>query len=163
MRPTRRTPPPIPYPTTTLHVLDRAMNPETHDDSMQGDRNYHAFEQQGDQRSDKQMRRALHVGLPADGARQHASVNRKEIEQREHPVLIEQQEAHEDHGAREEMSNIAIERAHRCTLETNNRIVPSRPSMSATPRNSGTRNTRILATAVSNRTRRNANTASLAA
>src|ERR1035441_7809427 len=130
------------------------MNPETHDDSMQGDRNYHAFEQQGDQRSDEQMRRALHVGLPADGARQHASVNRKEIEQ---------QEAHEDHGAREEMSNIAIERAHRCTLETNNRIVPSRPSMSATPRNSGTRNTRILATAVSNRTRRNANTASLAA
>src|SRR5450756_2082752 len=109
------------------------------------------------------MRRALHVGLPADRACQHAGVDRKEIEQREHPVLIEEQETHEDHRPRKKMGNIAIERIHRGTLETNNKIVPSRPSMSATPIKSGTRNTRILATAVSNTTRRKPNAATFAA
>src|SRR5882724_3644140 len=123
------------------------MNPQAHDDSTQGHRNDHALEEQCDQRRDEQMRRALQIGLPGDRARQRTGMQREHVEQGEHPVLIQQQEAQEDHGAREQMSN----------------IVASSPSMSAMPRNSGTRKTRILAMAVSNTTSRNASAASLMA
>ena len=130
---------------------------------MQGDGDDHAFEQQGDQSGNEEMWRVLQIGLPADAERQDARVDRKEIKQCEHAILIQQHEAHEDQGARQEMGDIAIERSHRDTRETNSMIVPRSPSMSATPRNSGTRNTRILAVAVSNMTSRNASAASLIA
>ena len=139
------------------------MNPQAHHDAAQGDRNDHALEQQGDQGRDEQMRRALQIGLPGDRARERKGVEREHVEEREHAVLIQQQEAQENHGARQQMGDIAVERTHRETFETNSRIVPSSPSMSAMPRNSGTRNTRILAMAVSNSTRRNASAASFRA
>src|SRR5256885_2650957 len=109
------------------------------------------------------MRRALLKGLPGDRARERKGVERERVEEGEHAVLVQQQEAQENHGARQQMGDIAVERTHRETFETNSRIVPSSPSMSAMPRNSGTRNTRILAMAVSNSTSRNASRASLTA
>src|SRR5439155_119130 len=129
--------------------LDRAMDAEAHHDAMQGDRNEHPLEGERDERRDVEVRRALQVGLPADRERQHAGVEREEIEQREHAVLIEEEEAHEQHRACEEVGDVAVERGQCGALETNSRMVPRRPSMSATPRNSGTRKTRILAMAVS--------------
>src|SRR5271169_6825538 len=103
------------------------------------------------------------MGLPGDGERQDARMECKDIKQGEHSILIQQQEAHEHQGAREEMGDIAVEGSHPRTLDTNSIIVPRSPSISATPRKSGTRNTRILAMAVSKTTRRNASVVSLAA
>src|SRR5271169_6412021 len=103
------------------------------------------------------------MGLPGDRERQDDRMECKDIEQCKHAILIQQQEAHEHQGAREQMGNIAVESRHPRTLDTNSIMVPRSPSMSATPRKSGTRNTRILAMAVSKRTRKNANAVSFAA
>src|SRR5208337_1992682 len=105
----------------------------------------------------------LQMGLPADGERKHERMQCEHVEQCEHTILIQQQETHQHQRAREQMRNIAVERCHPHTLDTNSIIVPRSPNMSATPRKSGTRNTRILAMAVSNRTSRNANTVSFVA
>src|SRR6267378_1452679 len=139
------------------------MNSQTHHDAAQGDGNDHALEQERDECRDEQVRGALQIGLPGDRARERTGMQREHVEERKHPVLIQQQEAQEHHGAGQQMGDIAVQRAHRETFETNSRIVPRSPSMSAMPRNSGTRNTRILAMAVSNSTKRNASAASFTA
>ena len=91
----------------------------------------------------------LQVCLPGHRERQHARVQREDVEEREHAVLIEQQKAHQHHGAGQQMRNVGIEGRHYEILAMNSRIAPSRPSISATLRNSGTRKTRIFAVAVS--------------
>src|SRR5690606_15682163 len=58
-------------------------------------------------------------------------------------------EAEQHESAREEVRDVELQSAHQNILDTNRSSVPSRPSMSAAPRNSGTRKTRILAIAVS--------------
>ena len=72
-----------------------------------------------------------------------------DVEQRVEPVLIEQHEAHQHQTAGEQMGDVEVEGAHQKPFDTNRRRVPSKPSISAAPRNSGTRNTRILAIEVS--------------
>ena len=101
---------------------------------------------------DVKMRRILRGGLPADRRRQHQRVQREDVEQRVKPVLVEQHEAHQHQRAGEQMGDVEGEVVHVAYRlpETNNNRVASRPSISAAPRNSGTRNTRILAIAVSN-------------
>ena len=64
-------------------------------------------------------------------------------------------------AAGKQMSDIEGEAVHQRLRETNSKSVPSRASMSAAPRKSGTRKTRILAMAVSNTARRMPQTASL--
>jgi hypothetical protein len=64
--------------------------------------------------------------------------------------------------------SVAVRRPERPTVDwklrdTNSNSVPSRPSMKATPRKSGTRKTRIPAIEVSKKTSRKPPTSSLAA
>ena len=124
------------------------------------DRNDDRLEAPARSRGDVEMRRILDESLPGDRGRQHAGVQRVDVEQREQSVLIEFKEADQDQGAGEQMGDVEIKPAHQKLPETNSSSVARRPSIRATPRNSGTRNTRILAIEVSNRTRKKPPTAS---
>src|ERR1700674_5030439 len=101
------------------------------------------------------MRRVLDKGLPGDGKREHQGVECKDIEQRIKPVLVQHHEADEDEATGQRMRDVEGEAVHlhQKLLDTNSSSVPSRPSMSAAPRNCGTRKTRIFAVAVSNSAR----------
>ena len=81
-------------------------------------------------------------------------MQREDVEQPEHAVLVEQHEADQHEAAGQHMGEIEDEPLHQKLRDTNSSSVPSRPSISATPRNSGTRKTRILAIDVSNRASR---------
>ena len=110
------------------------------------------LEDERDAGGDVKMRRVLRGGLPGDRRRQHQRMQREDIEQRVEPVLIDQHEADQHQRAGEQMGDVegqAVHGGYRLP-ETNSNNVASRPSISAAPRNSGTRNTRILAIAVSN-------------
>ena len=85
----------------------------------------------------------------------------EDVEQREHAVLVEQHEAHQHHAAGEHVGDVEWRLVHQKLRDTNSSSVPSKPSIRAAPRNSGTRKTRILAIDVSNRTSRKPPTASL--
>ncbi len=65
-------------------------------------------------------------------------------------------------AAGEQMRDVEGEAVHHKLRDTKSSSVPSRPSISAAPRKSGTRNTRILAIEVSNTASRKPPTASLA-
>ncbi len=109
-----------------------------------------ALNDQGDDRGDVEMRRVLDEGLPGDRQRQHQRVQREDVEQRRTAgpgracmKLI---------STSPPASICAMSKARpwhriRGSSTTNSSRVPSRPSMSATPRNWGTRKTRILAIA----------------
>ena len=125
------------------------------------DRNDDAFQHQRDRRRYVKVRRILDVRLPGDGGREHHRVQGKDVEQREHAVLVEQHEAHQHHAAGEQMGDIERRSVHQKLRDTNRSSMPRKPSIRAMPRKSGTRNTRILAIEVSNRTSRNPPTASL--
>ena len=88
-------------------------------------------------------------------------MQRIDVEQRVEAVLIELQEADQHQRAGEQMGDVEIDPAHQKLPDTKRSSVASRPSISATPRNSGTRNTRILAIDVSNSASRKPPTASL--
>src|SRR5262249_33775081 len=60
------------------------------------------------------------------------------------------EEAYQHQRACKQVSNVEGQAAHHRLRETNRRSVARRPSISAAPRNSGTRNTRIFAIDVSN-------------
>src|SRR6266496_6537751 len=109
------------------------------------------------------MGRVLDMRLPCHRNRDHERVQRERIEQAEHAILIEQHEAHEHQAAGEEMRDIQSEAIHHTPRETNRSNAASRASMSAAPKKSVTRKTRILATAVSKTASRNPPTASLSA
>src|SRR5258708_22837400 len=76
-------------------------------------------------------------------------------------ILVQHHEADKDKTAGERVRDVEREAVHQRLLDTKRRSVPSRPSMSAAPRNWGTRKTLIFAVAVSNIARRNPATASL--
>ena len=143
------------------HVLDLAVDAEPHDDPVQRDRDDDGLEHQRDRRGDVEVRRILDIGLPGDRQRQHQRMQREDVEQRVEPVLVELHEAHQHQRAGQHMRDVEGEAAHQRLRETNSRSVASRPSISAAPRNSGTRNTRILAIEVSNSASRKPPTASL--
>src|SRR5262245_4697838 len=97
------------------------------------------------------MRRLLHVRLPRDREREHRRVQREDVEQRAHAVLIQQHEADEHHAAGEQVSDVVAECPHRYKLRvTNIKSAPRSASINEAPRNSGTRKTRIFAMVVSN-------------
>src|ERR1700730_10160831 len=109
------------------------------------------------------MRRVLDIGLPRHRKREHDGMQSKDVEQSEHAILIEEHKADEDHAAGQNVRGVEGERPHQKLREMKSSSVASRPSMSAAPRKSGTRKTRILAIDVSNSARRNPPTTSLPA
>ena len=144
------------------HLFDLAMDAEADDDPMQRDRDDDRLEHQRDRRGDVEMRRVLDIGLPGHRERQHQGMQREHVEQRVEPVLVELQEAHQHQRAGQQMGDVEDQaRASRGSVKRTAAGSPSRPSISAAPRNSGTRNTRILAIDVSNSASRNPPTASL--
>ena len=143
--------------------LDVAMNSKLLDDAMQRHRNDDRLEDEGDCRRDVEMRCVLDKGLPGDGKREHQGMQRKDVEQRIKPVLVQHHEADQDEPACERMRDVEVEAVHlhQKLFDTNSRRVPSRPSIRAAPRNCGTRKTRIFAVAVSNSARKKPAAASL--
>ena len=104
----------------------------------------------------------LDVRLPCHRQRDDERVQREDVEQAEHPVLVQQHEADEHQPAGEQMGHVQCEAVHHTLCETNRSSAASRPSMSAAPRKSETRKTRIFAVTVSKTASRNPPTASLA-
>ena len=86
--------------------LDLAVDAEPHDDPVQRDRNDDGLEHQRDRRRDVEMRRILDVRLPGDRQREHDRVQREDVEQPEHAVLIEQHEADQHQAAGQHMRDI---------------------------------------------------------
>src|SRR5437763_4415725 len=108
------------------------------------------------------MRRVLDVRLPRHRHRDDQRVQGEDVEQAEHAVLVEQHEAHQHQTAGEHVRNVEGEGIHQPPRETKRSSAASSPSISAAPRNSETRNTRILAITVSNTASRNPPAASFA-
>src|SRR5262249_6912122 len=104
----------------------------------------------------------LHKGLPGNRGGEHQSMQGVDIEQCVKPVLVELHEADQHQRSREQMGDVEGDPVHHRLAETNRSNAASSPSISATPRNSGTRNTRIFAIAVSKKASRTPPTASLA-
>src|SRR6266852_6582811 len=140
------------------------MNPELLDDAVQRHWNDDRLEDKGDDCGNVEMRRVLDIGLPSDGKCEHQGMERKDIEQGIKPILVQHHEADQDKRACERMRDVEGEamQLHQKLLDTNRRSVPSKPSISAAPRNCGTRKTRIFAVAVSNNARKKPAAASLA-
>lgn len=88
-------------------------------------------------------------GLPGHGGREHQRVSGEHVDQSGQAVLVELHEAEQHEGAGEEVRDVETQVAHQNSLDTNSSSVPSSPSITAAPRKSGTRNTRIFAIAVS--------------
>ena len=121
-----------------------------------------ALKTEGDRSGHVKMRRILDVGLPGHRERQHEGMQRVCVEQRIEPILIELEEAHQHQRTRKQVGDVETQPAHHRPRDTNRKSVASSPSISAAPRNSGTRNTRILAIEVSNSTSKRPPIASLA-
>src|SRR4029078_1583359 len=79
-------------------------------------------------------------------------MQREHVEQRVKPILVQHHEADQNESAGKSTGDVEVEAVHlhQKLLETNKSSVPSRPCISAAPRNCGTRKTRIFAVAVSN-------------
>ena len=131
-------------------VLDVALDAEPGDDPVHRDRDDQRLEEKRDGGGDVEMRRILHIRLPGDRERQHDRLKREHIEKRVQPRLVEQHEADEHERPGEQMGDVEGEAGHLSVRETNSSSAPRKPSMSAAPTKSGTRNTRILAMLVSN-------------
>ena len=120
-----------------------------------------ALKAKRDRGGDVEMRRVLDECLPGDRGRKHERVKCVHVEQGVKAVLIKLEETDQHKRAGEQMGDVEIDPAHQKLPDTNRNSVASRPSISATPRNSGTRNTRILAIEVSNSASKKPPTASL--
>ena len=88
------------------HGLDVAMDAEPHDDAVQHDRDHDRLDDEGDRGRDVQVRRVLDVGLPRHRHRDDERMQREDVEQAEHAVLIEQHEAHQHQAAGEHVRDI---------------------------------------------------------
>src|SRR5205085_9788700 len=143
--------------------FDVAVNPELLDDAVQRHRNDDRLEDERDDGGDVEMRRVLDEGLPGDREREYQGVKREDVEQRIKPILVQHHETDEDQSTGQCMRDVEGEAVHlhQKLLDTNSSSVPSKASMSAAPRNCGTRKTRIFAVAVSNSARKKPATASL--
>src|SRR5580704_3744396 len=139
------------------------MNPELLDDAVQRHWYHDRLEDKRNRSGHIKMRRVLDEGLPGNGKREHECVQREDVEQRVQPVLVQHHEADQDQPTGQRMRDVKGEAVHlhQKLLDTNRSRVPSRPSISAAPRNCGTRNTRIFAVAVSNSARKKPAAASL--
>ena len=144
------------------HRLDLAMDAEAHDHPVQRHRDNDCLEDERDRGGDEKVRRVLDVGLPGDREGEQKSVQREDVQKRVEAALIEHGEADEHEAAGQEVRDVEGEIVDHRLCTTKRSRLASSPSMKAAPRNSGTRKTRILAIAVSNRLRRTAPTASFA-
>ena len=88
------------------HLLDLAVDAEPQHDAPQRHRDDECLEQQSDRRGDEQVRGVLDPGLPRHRGGEQAGVQGKNVQEREHPVLVEQHEADHDHAAGQEMCDI---------------------------------------------------------
>src|SRR5260370_12008702 len=131
------------------------MNAEPLDDAMKCYGNDDRLEHQRDGGGDIEMPRVLDKGLTGDRKGKHQRMQRKHIEQRIKPVLVQHHEADQHQPAGQRMRDVEGEavQLHQKLLDTNSNSVPSSPSISAPPRNCGTRKTRIFALAASNTSR----------
>ena len=64
------------------------------------------------------MRRVLDMRLPGDRGGEHDGLQREDVEQAEHAVLVEQHEADQHHEAGEHVSDIEDESVHQKLRET---------------------------------------------
>src|SRR5581483_10863229 len=137
------------------------MNAEPDNDPVQRHWNYHGLEHQRDQRGHVEVRRVLNEGLPGDGGGQHQRMQGIDVQKRVKPVLVKLHETDQHQGPGQQMRDVERDAAHQKLPDTKRSSVASRPSISAAPRNSGTRNTRILAIEVSNTASKAPSTATL--
>jgi len=137
------------------------MDAEPLNDAMKPDGNDDRLENEGNRRRDVEMMRVLDVGLPSHRQGEDDGMNRKNVDQCKEAILVQHHETDQHQATGQQMSDVEGEAVHQRLLETNRRSVASRASMSAAPRKSGTRKTRILAMAVSNKARRKPLAASL--
>ncbi|HEY9234355.1 MAG TPA: hypothetical protein VIP08_04920 [Phenylobacterium sp.] len=79
---------------------------------MQRDRDHDALEDQCDAGGNEQMRGGLDVGLPGHGHGQHDRMQSEGVEQAVEAILVQHQEAHQHHGAGEQVGDIEIEAVH---------------------------------------------------
>ena len=96
------------------------------------------------------IRRTLRVALPEGGGGEGEGLGLVERDHRRQTPLREQREGAEQHDAAHQMRQREGQ-VHPPILAATNRNTPaSTPSSIATPKNSGTRNTRIFAVEISN-------------
>ena len=112
-----------------------AVDAQLPDDAAQRHRNHDGLEQQGDAGGHVQVMGFLDVGLPADRQRQHQGMQGEGVEQRIDPILIQQQEAHHHHAAGQKMRDIEFQTVHHRLRDTNSNSAPSKPNISAAPKN----------------------------
>ena len=113
-------------------------------------------------RRDEEIGMVADIALPCHGERQQHGLRGEGVQHREDAVLVEQREARDQHHARQEVGDI-IGTIHRSTsLDRNARRMARKAKMKALPRNSLTRNTRILAMLTSQTPRAMAASVSLA-
>ena len=122
-----------------------AVHAEAHDHLMQCYRDDDALEAQRQRRSDEEMRTLLRPGLPAYRHRQQDRLRREYVENGEDAVLIEKRETCNQHQAGKKMRDI-VGVIHLSTSRVRKaRRMARKAKTKAPPRNSPTRNTRILA------------------
>src|SRR5271166_3005080 len=131
--------------------FDRAPYVERADDPMQQHGNDRALGDQGQHRGDIEVRRVLHPALPGGGGGQDDALRGVGVDQRRNSPLVEQHERRDERGAAQQVRDVGGEHAVAEVLHqanpwlTNRNTTASSASSTAMPRNSGTRNTRILA------------------
>src|SRR5947209_19867910 len=91
------------------------------------------------------MRCIVDVSLPSHRGGEHHRMQRKNVEQCKHTVLVEQHETHQHHATGQHMRDIKGKGIHQKLRDTKSRSMPSNPSIRAMPKKSGTRKTRIFA------------------
>src|SRR5947209_19870545 len=127
------------------------MDAEAPDDAMERERDDQCVDAERDRRRDVEVRRRLDVSLPGDGDRHDERVHGEGVDEPGEPVLVEEHEAREHQRAGAEVGDVEGEAVHQPICEETKRSsVASSPSISAAPRKSLTRKTRILAISVSN-------------
>ena len=92
----------------------------------------------------------LNIGLPGNREREGDGLGGEDIDQGSEAILVEHQEADEDESAGKQVGDIEWKAAHLSPpRDTNSSSTPRIPIMKAALRKAETRNTRILAMAVS--------------
>src|SRR5690606_9983624 len=135
-------------PRDDLHL---AVDTQALHDPVQGPGHDGPLEDQRQRRGAIAMVGTLDPTATRYGARQKHGMKREGVQRRVDPVLVDHHEADQDEAPGQEVRDVEIQPMHRYRLlETKSRRVPSSPRISATPRKSGTRKTRILAIDVSN-------------
>ncbi len=130
--------------------FDRAMNAEASNHAVQRDRDEDRLETERNGSGHEQVRCLLDMRLPGDGKAQDHGMQREHVQEAVKPILVQKHQADQHQATGQQMRNVEGEAVHHKLRVTNSSSVPSSPNISAAPRNSGTRKTRILAIDVSN-------------